>query len=191
MSTPAVPDKKALALADRYVQDAAQTKNYAFSTTLDGSDESMQWATDAAKQIREIKRQVKGELDAICKPLRGVIKVHTDRFKPAIDDLDEAERHFKREIQRCMDERAEEQRKALAEAKTQEELERSVAAVAAKPAGFTERTTWDAEVIDETKVPAKFWILNIKAIERDVRKAKGQIEIPGVRVIERKIAGIR
>lgn len=53
------------------------------------------------------------------------------------------------------------------------------------PEGFSEQVTYDVEVEDITAVPLELLQLNEKLVKAYVRERKGQVEIPGVRVISK------
>lgn len=49
------------------------------------------------------------------------------------------------------------------------------------------RKQWDMEVVDASLVPEEYRLIDEVQIRKDVRSAKGQIEIPGVRVFQKEV----
>lgn len=53
--------------------------------------------------------------------------------------------------------------------------------------GLSFRTDWDIEVVDAQAVPREFLTVDEKAIKALVKARKGQVSIPGIRIIEKQV----
>lgn len=150
-----------------------------------------QWAVDAAKQIREQRRELEAERDSVAKPLRKLASDHSKRWKPAIDTLDRVERHLKNEALLFQVEERERQAAALKAATSQEEVADAVAVLAPKPDGLQERESWSWEVTDISQIPREYWVLDKFRIDREAREQKGALNVPGIRAVRRTTAVLR
>lgn len=57
--------------------------------------------------------------------------------------------------------------------------------------GFSSRTIWDIEIVDETLVPREYMVVDHVAIRKVVNASKGKVKIPGVKNIEKTIRSQR
>jgi hypothetical protein len=62
---------------------------------------------------------------------------------------------------------------------------------APKVSGISERTVWKFEIVDASKVPDKYKVVDEKKVRQVVNALKGDAEIPGVRVWEENVLGAR
>jgi len=58
-------------------------------------------------------------------------------------------------------------------------------------AGLSYRTDWRYRIIDESKVPRKYWVIDEKLLAADVRVLKGSEEIPGIEQYAEKTPVVR
>lgn len=90
----------------------------------------------------------------------------------------------------------EEGRKSDAERLLEEAIEKKPAVIPPKPKpqkleGVYSRIDYDFEIIDESKIPREYLRPDETKIRRAIREAKGEIEIPGIKVIKREIISVR
>ncbi len=112
-----------------------------------------------------------------------------------LSDWQERERRRVQEEQRRLDEDA--RKKALRDAKKNGDERMAQAIQTGKvavlsektpepvftPGGISFREYWRAEVVDANKVPRKYLIPDLAALNTVMRATKGQIQIPGVRAV--------
>ena len=143
-------------------------------------------------------------------PLNAQLKKINALFKPSIDGLKQADSVLSRKLTDYQDEidrKAEEARlKVLSKVEERKmKVETAVKKIENIPEAqktvrtnegtlsYTEKP--DVVVEDETKIPKKYWTLDMVAVRRDALGNKAQgidpIEIPGVKVVIKKVPSIK
>lgn len=46
------------------------------------------------------------------------------------------------------------------------------------------------KITNKSKIPEQYWVIDEKAIQKDIKDSKGQIKIPGVKVVEESIDSV-
>lgn len=150
-------------------------------------------AVEAKKNLKDLET----ERTSITKPLNEALRKVNEKFKPAKDALQKIERICKTKLKLARQRFEEEAERKLEEAKATDDLEEKheamVRAAEAVPetGRVTFRDNWKGEIYDETQIPTRYWVIDIDRINKEIKAAKGEIEIPGVRVVNDKIEVIR
>lgn len=158
------------------------------------SDSEYEAAGALVKQVKVRMKELQAVKDGITKPIRESLAATQALFKPVEERYEEAESLLKDKIAAYLKVREERNRAELQAAVEADDIS-TVVELAGKavPAqqGISTRTIYDAEVIDAAAVPAEYLQPDINKIRAVVRAAKGKIEIPGVRVVERTQVSVR
>lgn len=157
------------------------------------------------KPLDEAKRQV---MD-LFRPLTNTLTQAERTIKQRLVAWSNEQERIRREEQRKADEKArkererlekqaEEARKKGREERAQTLQDRAVSTVAAPPppaapkvSGVQTRTVWRFRVVDASKVPDKYKVVDEKKVGGVVRSLKGDTEIPGVEVWEESTMAAR
>lgn len=165
--------------------------------------EDAQKATDLLSKIKSVGKMVAEKKAAIIQPINEALRQTRELFAPIELSYNEAERIIKEKILAFHDAEADRKRKEAEKiAKKVEDGKLSFEKGAEKVAAITVqenkiegargevviRTVKDFEVVDESKVPDQYWVLDTVAIRKDVMKG---VEIPGVKVIEKQTVAAR
>lgn len=144
---------------------------------------------EVSGQIREIEKQRK-ELIA---PMLEAQRKTNALFKRWTGPLDEINKHLRKELvgyeQRQEEKRRAAEEEALASTDDPSEyLAKITQAVtpSAKAAGVSIQKTWKGRVVDFSKLPDEFKIIDQSKINKAVKLAGGEIDIPGVEVYQEK-----
>ena len=70
-------------------------------------------------------------------------------------------------------------------------MEEATVTVAPKAAGVSFREVWKAKVVDESKVPREYLIVNQTALDAVVKATKGSIKIAGVESVKELVSSVR
>lgn len=154
--------------------------------------------------VKEVKTQYKRideERTKITKPLREGLKALQDFFNPPLKNYAEMEKILKERIVQCQ-QHMRAQHDAAVQAAQQafqqgdmtqlaQATQAIASAEASTPQGVSIRVTWGFEIEDYTKIPMQFWMINESAIQAAITAAKGQIQIPGVKVVRKEGVAVR
>jgi len=151
-------------------------------------------AFDAHKEAVAQKKKVEApliEAERIIKPKMADYIAEQDRIKRAEEERLRAIAQKEEEDRRIAEaeQAAAEGKHEEAEAIISEEV--YVAPVVVQKttpnvSGISYRETWDYEIVDMSKIPREYWILDKVKISGVVRSMKGATNIPGVRVFSNK-----
>lgn len=105
-----------------------------------------------------------------------------ERRRLQAEEDERARREREKLLKRAEQLKTPEKAEALREAA--EEVEAAVVQIAEpeKLDGQVKRTTWNFEIVDESKIPREYLIPDLKAIGGVVRNTKGKIKIDGIRI---------
>jgi hypothetical protein len=169
------------------------------------SDEEEQMGIDSLADVKRFMKQVedarKGQVD----PFNKLVKRVNDMFRPIGDGLEKSESAIKDKVKqwrikkeqiRQAEERkrqaeyaakiAEEQAKAKLEKREAEIVIPPPAIIQTQTKGSTStassRKVWKYEIVDESKIPDEYFVLDESKIKNMIRA--GTREIPGVRIYE-------
>jgi len=160
--------------------------------------EDLEFAAEILSDTKANWKRVEEKRKEITAPLNKALKAVNDLFKPVLGYYEKCERLIKGKLTDSH---------AKAEAAARQALEAAGAAAAAGDEGALSdalaghdaavtfpvadgiqyRSTWKFEIIDESKIPQKYMMPNVKLIQGVVTHEKGATEIPGIRVFEEKI----
>lgn len=141
---------------------------------IEDPDEATALLTDVQANIRTLEQKRK----KITKPLLEAKREVDALFKPPIKILEDAKMALKRIIAKAIDERRAEQHAALQAGDVD-------GALAVKEPEASSKTVTRYRVVDENKVPRKYWKLDDAKIKKAVED--GETEIPGVEVYEETV----
>ena len=143
-------------------------------------------------------------LDTVVKARKAIEAQKDEMYKPAKKTADKIRDFFKGPIKYCADiedtiktrlvswRRAAEESAAQALAYAPPELvQQTVEAVTQEIKGLTIRRVWSWEVIDPSQIPREFLVLDVKKLDEWAKTHKGNLNIPGIRPIEKEIPAYR
>ena len=191
--------------AEQFIdQNAVACINTANTLTINSKEEKEQ-AIFLLTGIAELTRAIEAHYDPHIKIAYEAHKSLTTAKKEALSQLIKAKDSLKAKLSAW--ELAEEARKA--EARKAEEA-RIAAEAASEPDnldiamptetrrqepekvdGFSSRDKWEFEVVDKTKIPGEYLTVDMDKIKRLVEATRGEILIPGIRIVKRKVIAIR
>lgn len=116
---------------------------------------------------------------ALTKPLDKAKRDVMDWFRPAKDALTELKSMLKTAADTYVNEQ---ERKRLQLMQENKHAEALAVEQPAMPAGTHTRTVWHYEISNKAIVPQDYRCLDLKKIEGEVQRLKGNTQIPGVRV---------
>lgn len=192
-------DTKELAVVKTQVSKAVTA---ATELTIKTEDDAKQ-ATDILSRIKQVGKLIAEKKEAITKPLNEALRETRALFAPLEASYAEAEQTIKSKMIAYSDavaeanKKKEEQLVARVEKGTMKfetastkiaEMKNPEAKVEGQKGEVTFRITKDFEIVDKTKIPLEYYELNLVAIRRAVQAG---IDIPGVKVVERKIVAAR
>lgn len=173
----------ALATAQMLVVDDAATMNAAASFLL---------------TVKALAKQVKATFDAPKKAADAAKKALLDAEKSHLKPLEDAEAVVSQKVTAfIVAERARKQKEEddakVALAVTLENVGQAETAMAVlesktvvekpKLEGLRQTKNYSAEVVDESKIPDKYWILDTAALNRTARADKEKFDVPGARLV--------
>jgi hypothetical protein len=149
---------------------------------------SVEWLVATAKHLHAIEKTAKAEKEKVAKPLRDATRAINAFWKPVLDEVAGLKNAAKCRARAVQESQIEEQKQALTDATSPEEVARAVAVVTPMPKGLSQRSVLSFEILDETQIPRRFWTLN----EAEVRQALRAGEtIPGIQATTKVIETIR
>ena len=135
---------------------------------------------DAGETLVNIKK-IRKDLDAERKGITGKIdeakKAVMDKYRPALDQLEEAEKAISEGMNNYV-------KSATKEMDDQEEKGLVPANLIPQIKGITIRETWKAVVVDEDLVPGDYKIIDTSALNRIASATKGAMDVPGVEFVK-------
>jgi hypothetical protein len=160
------------------------------------TQEGFDWAAGLAKQAKAEKDRVDGERTKITKPMREAIQVVQDKYMPTIRNYETMVALLKERMVECKKLiQAQQDAAALAAQNAYQQGNLAQLAVATQAMATSEfvappkvgtSVSWTFEIVDYQQIPGQFWCVNESAIQHAITQAKGQIQIPGVRVIRKE-----
>lgn len=152
------------------------------------------WATDTAKQLAAILKQIEAEEQSAIGPLNAVIKTIRGWFSFK-KEIEATRVHLRDAAFEFGQQAAAEQRRLLATAAEtgagQAEIAAAVAASVPAPQGLGSRDCWRARVVDRSKVPAEYWVLDEARLDREAKASKGTAVVPGIEFYNEPTAVLR
>lgn len=150
------------------------------------SQEDIAFAGALLANVRERADALEAQRLTIAAPLTQASKACNALFKPVSDVFSAMDDLLVEKIVGHMRATLEQQEAALAAVNAGDRRPEIVALAHASPQlpeGFSEQVTYDVEVEDINLVPKELLQLNVALAKAYVKERKGQVSIPGVRVI--------
>jgi len=156
------------------------------------SQEKLKQANEGLSELKIFKNFIKESKDKIVKPIDLALKNARDLFRPVEEKIKNAEQSVKNEIlayKKVVDEAIEKQKEKIEQKvengeTTFEKASQQIEKVEDKIEEFKTRKHRDIEIIDEKKIPAEYWEINMVSLRRDALAGK---EIAGVKVVVKEI----
>lgn len=181
-----IPDQALVPTQTRATQygNHARSLTQAIAAVVVTTQEQAEWAATTITDFANMQKGMETERDSVAKPLRAIAKKVSGWWKPGIDACDATIRHLKTQVQIFRNQEAAKQAEALREAATPQEVAQAVQVLAPVPVGLSERVDWGFEITDANQIPRDYFLLDEARIKREIRTAKGQITIPGIKVVK-------
>lgn len=125
-------------------------------------------AADMIKLVKNLTKKVKETFDPICSATNKAHKESTAKRKEHQQPLIDAEKIIKLKM-----------------------LEYSGENEVQKVAGISNTSKWVAKVVDISKVPRKYMLVDQKTLDAIAKASKDLIKIPGVEFVEEKNMSVR
>lgn len=182
------------ALAEFERQEAEEILVGIVDVTIE-DDSDLAFAAEALADIKRKKKDLENMRAEATTPLRKSLDVIYGWFREPIRFYDRCEKALKEKIAEAKT-RAEEAQRLAIEAAAQAAIsgssEEAMQALRAAQAaemrdvqGLSFRSSWDFEVVDIAQVPPQYLMVNESVVKAAIREAKGRIDIPGLRVVEK------
>lgn len=154
------------------------------------SEESLGFAGDFLRTIKALHKKIKKVFDPSRKSTYAAYKDVLKLEKSQLQPLEQAEKVIKDKMGTYQDES--EARRLKLEAKNQKKAEKTGLPYVPPPApakleGIQTRLIWKYELVDISKVPREYLMLNQIKVQGAITSMKGATNIPGVRVYEEKV----
>jgi len=154
------------------------------------SQEDMEFAAAILKEIKGKAKNLTAMRDAATKPMAAALSTVRSWFLEPLKLLLSCEKQIKLKMSDAMDSEHDRMSAALQEvgdlAVSQGSAGSTIQEVNSKfsdIAGISTRISFSFDILDMSKVPDKYIAVCEKTVMSDIRAAKGNINIPGIRVI--------
>lgn len=141
--------------------------------------------------LKDIAKDVKAKKDGIIKPLNESLKRVRELFKPIEEQIEESIAsvtnglaEYNRKAQEELEAKRERLDERIEEGEITEEKASRIFDKASDKIGaaiIPTRSVRQIQIVDESKIPDKYWVLDMVAIRRDA--ITHEIKIPGVAVV--------
>jgi hypothetical protein len=186
--------EKQLKIPDEMRDQAEQTALMAQTFQINDKN-TLETGAGVLMSIFKVKSAVEAKRVAITKPLNEALRVANGMFRPYLVKLDEAEKILKGKItdyKLLEDKRlSEERQKNLASVDpfdTSAETMALVEDTQLKIDGLSFRNEKEVVIIDESLIPNKYWVLDMKKLNDDVKHGE---KVAGVelRIVKKAVKG--
>lgn len=157
------------------------------------TQEDMEFAGEMLREVKTRLKAMKAMQDRVVKPLNTALKELRSWFKPPKETLEKCEHVLKTKIATAHDREFAAQQQMLEKAgaaamsgNTEEAqaLVQQASSASFEPVkGLSLRHTFDFEVEDLDDVPDDYFVLDEQKVLAVIRAAKGDIQIPGIKVV--------
>lgn len=141
---------------------------------------SMHKASGLLLEIKAQQKTAKSLKDEALTPFKAVIKYVSALFTEPEGLLEAGEQHLKDQIKTYREAAEAQHAAALEAAQSPEDVAAAVAVIPDKPQGISERVMWKYRVVDESKIPDEYWVLDEQRLGREARMHKEDLCVPGV-----------
>jgi hypothetical protein len=173
-------------------------------------EKTLKEATEFLGKVAKAKKQLEERRQFFVKPLNEQIRKINEFFKVRIMTLENAENIVKNEILKYREEveKARKQQEELLKKQYEKELKKAQKkglplpppmpqitlqqqekTVETDSAQVTARLVWDFEIVDESKIPREYLMVNEKAIRAAIKA--GVRDIPGVRIFQKEELAVK
>lgn len=151
-------------------------------------------------ELSSHRKVLESKRDEVLKPLNAAVKKIREWYKPAFESLTRAEGtmrtlmlSYKRREAEAKELAAKKAQKLLKDGKTEKAMvlieQVNEAPVAAQ--GVSTRKTWTLEVVDASKVPAEFWMIDERALREYAKANAWSNPPPGVKYVQVESLAVR
>jgi hypothetical protein len=153
--------------------------------------ENYQEVCDSLIEVKSQYKRLDEEEKKITDPLKVSMKAAKDWFGKPKKVYEQLEVILKNLVVGYQAELQAVKRQAIAEISQGSPDARHTLAVIAdspQPVGIQTREIWDFEIVDRTKVPGQFWVIDEAAIRQYAGK---NVDVPGVRFFKKQIIAVK
>ncbi len=187
VSTPPPPDLGASALQQTHAEVLAYTGGLDHLLAIDVQNDShADYAGTVVQQLADAKRAYELKRDEGLQHVRALM-TWAESLMPssALKKIDQVIDHLKKSTKRYIDAKRLEAQRALVEARSQAEVQRTVQAIVPSiPVGFVEVASFDWEMVDANAVPREYWVLDEKRLDAEVKARKAAFNVAGFKVTQ-------
>lgn len=148
-------------------------------------------AMSILKQAKELYKSIDNKRKELTRPIDESKKRIMAFFKPPLNLLKEKQAFMENEIREYIQREEEKRREAERDVETLDLIDDrfldSLRIVNQEPVKTSKRTVYDFEVIDENIIPREYLTIDEKKIKTAVQKSKGEVNIPGIKIVKRII----
>jgi len=176
-------------------RQAVKMQEMVYQTIID-SDEALKAVADKINVIKQLKREIRAEMEKYTKPAQAIINEARAKYLPFEKMCDEAESQLKAKVAEYMDaqeaKRLKEEEKIVAKIEAGrmkeetgirkiEELGNEVRTIQTENTQLQRRKVRVAHITNADLIPDKYWVVDEARVKRE---ALAGVEIPGVEVKE-------
>lgn len=141
------------------------------------------------KRLNNKKKEMLKPVETIEDMLKGKINVYLDAEEKKRQEIQAkiaAEvKERQEEIEKAIKQEADEEQKEIL--KMQSDLMSESVILPQKDKAISQRYIYDFKVIDESKIPCEYLMINETKIKQKIREQKGETRIPGIEIIKKRI----
>lgn len=145
---------------------------------------------DALIDVKARVKSLTAQQETILGPLREAESAVRNWFRSPIETYKTVEMVLKRRVAEYQEVLRQEKHKAIVaagQAPTPTAMAQLTALAAPPtPAAISFRKTWEVEITDPNLVPREYLLIDTTALRKVCQATKGQIQIPGVRFVQRE-----
>lgn len=145
---------------------------------------------DALIDVKARVKSLTAQRETVLGPLREAERAVREWFRAPLETYQTIENVLKQRVAAYQETLRQEKHKAIVAA-GQQPTPTAMAQLTAlaqppTPAAITFRKTWEVEIVDPNLVPREFLLIDVQALRKVCVATKGQIQIPGVRFVQRE-----
>ena len=145
----------------------------------------------------DVKARVKhltAQRETVLGPLREAERAVREWFRAPLETYQASENVLKQRVAEYQEVLRQEKYKAIVaagQAPTPAAMSQLTALAAPPtPAAISFRKVWDVEIVDPNLVPREYLLIDVPALRKVCQATKGQIQIPGVRFVQRESVAV-
>lgn len=158
------------------------------------SKEDNEFCSELLKKVLTVKKAV---LDYWREPVEKAYNLHrelTKRRNEMVNPLEKSEKILKSKMAEFLmltRKKAEEEEKKLREEAEKEGLKVQVKLPDTKAERQVVKTMWEVEVVDKSKVPEEYKIVDIPRLRKVAQTFKGEKQVPGIKFVKKLNVTVR